>query len=387
MGREVVITGLGTVSCFGVGLEAFWRGLVEGRRGYGHLDCFSTAGVPEPVGCRVRDFNPEQYLGKKGLRQLDRNTLLLLTAAHLALSGMSAEELAELGLVIGTSFGSLSSIYGYEIDINREGPNLISPVKFPNTVLNSPASRVNIAHNLTAYSCTICNGSTAGLDALGYAFRAVRRGDYAAFLAGGGDELNQFIFMGYHSLSLLPGQGRSSAAPEKGVPPGEGACLLVLEEEARANGKRRPAFARIRGYENCFGEDGLERAISYILDKTGVEPREVNLVVVSAVGTRPERREVRALRNILGRQGCRPAIFAPKGAVGECYGAGGPLQVTAAIMAMREGMVPPSAYLPADYDDFDCGGGRLQKKEINYALITSVGCDGINSALLLQKCC
>jgi len=186
---RIVVTAAGVISPIGAGVEKFGCALYSGRSAVG-----PSARFPGHTTAEIADFQPQEWLGK-GIRVMDRSARLLAVAAHMALTGaeLSREgrEIAdpELGLVCGTVFGSVHSITSFDWSGLEEGPAYVSPMEFPNTVINAPAGQSAIKHRLRGVNSTVCAGLASGLHAIAYAADFLRFGRARALLAGGVEEL------------------------------------------------------------------------------------------------------------------------------------------------------------------------------------------------------
>src|SRR3989344_5325392 len=172
MNKTIVITGIGILSPIGIGIASFWEALAQGKTGFKQISLFDTSRFNVHVAGEI-EFDPVQFLGKKGLRDLDRSTKLVNTAAKLAIDDsrleITEDNTHSMGVSIGTTFGSLHSISQFDRVGLTEGPRSVNPSHFPNTVINSPASQVSIRFKIKGFNTTISTGFCAGLDAVYYA--------------------------------------------------------------------------------------------------------------------------------------------------------------------------------------------------------------------------
>ncbi len=238
--RTVVITGIGVLSSAGIGKEAFWQGLLRGKEAISEISLFDTSDLRCHKAGEIVAFEPEPFLGRRGLKYLDRSTQLAGAATSLALAdvGIASESASELeiGLVLGTAFGSLDSISRFDQEAYREGPRYVRPMDFPKTVINSPAGHTAIKFGLSGLNATISTGLVSSLHAIKYATDCIAIKQADIVLAGGVEELCMASYMGFDKLHLLA--GTRPGTPEKAAPfdrrrhgivLGEGAALLVLE--------------------------------------------------------------------------------------------------------------------------------------------------------------
>src|SRR5262245_47679167 len=277
MTRRVVITGMGVISSLGDSPALLHSALCQGRTalhpveepGFDDLNCRQAG--------HISAFHPEAYLPEKNLRPLDRTGQLVVCAAKLALanSGWTADKLAarDVGLVLGTMFGSVHTISKFDRHALVQGPSCASPMDFANTVINAAAGQTAIWHKLRGINSTIACGSTSGLVALGYATDLIRYGHQTAVLAGGADEFCFESFCGFERAGLLHENTDGEGFPvpfdarRTGFFLGEAAALLMLEDWEMAINRGATIIGEVRGYGSTYnpvsryGTDAITRAI------------------------------------------------------------------------------------------------------------------------------
>ena len=394
----MVIVGAGVISPIGAGIHEFERALYSGASGVGP----SALMGGKSVAAEVRDFAPQQWLGNKGIRALDRSARLLCVAAHMALGevGLAPREGAEgdpdIGLVCATMFGGLHSIASFDWSGLVDGPSYVNPMEFPNTVINSPAGQAAIKHRLRGVNSTICAGLASGLYALHYAAEFLRFGRAQILLAGGVEELCEESFLGSHKTGIASPSGRPRPfAPDRdGTVIGEGSALWVMatEETARARGMR--PWLEIQGFGSAHDAasistyqvraGGATAAIEQALQCAGIGPEQVSAIIAGASGSRAgDAMEQHALRNVFGERLEEIPVCAPKAAVGETLGASGAFAALVGGLALARQSVPPTAGFIGPSD-----GLRLsstpQPCEGQFALVNAFGCDGNNASLVLR---
>jgi 3-oxoacyl-[acyl-carrier-protein] synthase II len=395
---RVVVTAAGISSPIGIGLEEFTCGLYKGTTATAPSSRFASA-----VTAEIADFRPEKWLGNKGIRVLDRSARLLAVAAHLALQAPSTLQEAndtgdpELGLVCGTMFGCVHSITAFDWSGITEGPNLVNPMDFPNTVINSPAGQAAIKHKLRGVNSTVCAGLASGLYALQYAAEFLRFGRARALLAGGVEELCEESVLGFRKTGVASPSGfpRPFGASRDGAVPGEAAAIWMLETEETALQKGRTPRLELCGFGcahdarniSCFDVRGrgATDAIEQALENSGIGPDRIACVVASASGSRAgDEMEARALQNVLGPRLREIPVCAPKATFGEAMGASGAACAIVAGIALENRCVPPTAgFESSDYDL------RLSAKSTpisgDYALVNAFGCDGNNASMVIRR--
>ncbi len=408
MSRTAVITGIGIVSPVGTGGNIFWDSLFQGRAGFRPITLFDASKYDVNIAGEITDFDPVRVLGKKGLRELDRSTRLISSAAKLALDDsrleMTEDNTYSTGVSLGTTFGSLHSISQFDREGLTEGPRYVNPSHFPNTVINSPASRISIRFNIKGFNTTISTGFCAGLDAISYAcdFIRLRRAD--TVLAGGVEELCEETFFGFHALGCLSGSNGSEPVccpfdiRRNGTILSEGAAILILEDEEHALKRGAAVIARILGYGNSFDPEanrnfnhegkGLKEAISLALKDADLNASDIDCIFASANSTKGlDIMETRAIKNIFGARAYEIPVSAIKSMIGESFSASGSLAVAAAAGTIRHGLIPPTVnYHERDPEcDLDYVPNKSRQQKVNAALVIAADPYGNNSAVILGK--
>ncbi len=400
MTTQVVITAVGSISPFGVGRELLWEGLTGGTTAVGPITLFDPPGPGSGWAGEVRDYDPAELLGPKGLRLLDRHTRLTLGAARLALDEGNLEGSSpRIGMVLGAAVGCLTSRLEFSLSTLRDGFVGVNPAFFPNTVANSSASQAAIRFGLQGPNATISTGMTSGLAAVAFATEAIQDGHADAILAGGAEELSPLGYAALHRTGLLCASGRTAPFDQDrdGAMLGEGAALLLLEcaERARVRGARPLAdlagAAATTDHEarDRYGQkgEGLARAIRLALDRAGLEPRDVDLTVCGASGSRAgDLGEARGIHAGLGAPPDLPLVTAPKGALGESCSAGAAFQLATAVACLEQGIVLPTAGIQTP--DPRCPVRVItspQPARINHVLVTSVSPTCHSAAMVLSR--
>ncbi len=408
MKRRVVITGIGVLSCIGTGREQYWDALFHGKTGFSPITLFETSSCSVHSAGEIRDFTPEEFLGKKGLRDLDRSTRLVCSAAKLAIDdsrfAIDDDTAHRMGVSIGTTFGSLHSISQFDRTGLTEGPRYVNPSHFPNTVINSPASQISIRFNIKGFNTTISTGFCASLDALSYAADFIRLQRATAVLAGGVEELCEETFQGFSELGCLSGGNGTEplCCPfdmrRNGILLSEGASVVVLEDGEHAVRRGATILAEVLGYGNSFDPEaernfahhgaGLRRAIAQALNDAALAPMEIDYVSSCANSTRGlDRLETRALKEVFGEPALRLPVSSIKSMAGESFSASGALSVAAAVGALQRGLIPPTVnYREKDPEcDLDYVPNEAREEKVSAVLVTSVDPYGQNTALVLGR--
>jgi 3-oxoacyl-[acyl-carrier-protein] synthase II len=414
-GRKAVITGIGVLSSIGIGKENYWEALLQGKTGFSPLTLFDTSPFKVSIAGEVRDFDPIAFLGKKGLRELDRSTRLVCSAAGLAINdaGLTITDQIShsMGVSIGTTFGSLHSISQFDRVGLTEGPRFVNPSHFPNTVINSPASRVSIRFKIKGFNTTISTGFCSGLDAISYAsdFIMLQRADVV--LAGGVEELCEETFLGFHNLDYLSGMDGSDPiccpfdARRNGIILSEAAVVTILEDVKHAIKRGADILAVVLGYGNAFSPqrisddpspakdfnrsgNGLRNAITLALKDASLSPNDIDYISAGANSTKGlDRMETQVIKELFGDHAFRVPMSSIKSMVGESFSASGALSLAGGVGAIQKGFIPPTAgYEQKDPGcDLDYVPLNAREKNIKNVLVISSDPYGNNTAMVLGK--
>ena len=303
MNSRLVITGISIISSIGINKDEFWTNLTNGVSGIKDVTLFDVSKYRSKKAGEISDFDAKAFLGKKGIRHIDRTSLLVSSAAKLVMDDAKITHETysedELGIVVGSTYGSIGSISSFDLEGLEEGPTFVNPMDFPNTVLNAPASRASIFCNATGLNSTISTGTASGLDAIIYASDFLRLGRGKAVLAGGVHGLTADIFWGAYGSGILSGSrddGIEISAPfdkrRNGFIIGEAAALLVIERLEDALERNANIYAEIKGYGCTFNPDKVSpddidttqgvRCISMAMEEAGLNAEDISYISACA---------------------------------------------------------------------------------------------------------
>ena len=404
MSTIVVVTGRGLICSLGDDPSRVHAALSEGKSGLGPVELFETKALTRPVAGEIKDFNAKTYLGAKNVRPLDRTSRLVTVAAQLALadSGWSAEARAahEIGLVLGTVYGSVRTIAEFDRRALEAGPLYASPMDFANTVINAAAGQAAIWHGLRGINSTVSTGQSSGLQAIAYAAGLIASGRADVLLAGGAEELclESFLSMERAGLvSLAEPDPVPFEAERRGFLPGEGVALLVMESAALAKRRGARILAEVRGTGTAFdptlGTDeqqalrAAELALRSALGAAGLGPDEIGALSVSANGGPLDALQAKALARVLGARAGALPVTAIKASLGDTLGADGGLQAVVAVESLGSGEVPGIRGFrsPGPEFPFPLAGAQPRPLAGASVLVSSAGWDGHHCALVISK--
>jgi 3-oxoacyl-(acyl-carrier-protein) synthase len=413
MDKKVVITGIGVISPNSIGKDNFKEAIRGGVSGIKNITLFDTSNLRCKTAGEIRDFNPQDFLGPKGLRNLNRSTTLTLAATKLAFDDaklnypVDEKHTYDYGVSIGTATGSLRSIMSFDREILLEGPASPNPAYFPNTVMNVAASYVSIWFNIKGFNTTIASGLCSGMDAVFYGMNMIKNYDYKVVIAGGVDELCLETFLDFYKLGIL--SGSNDGSPESVSCPydrrrngaifAEGASVLVLEELEYARARGAKIYAGIGGYGSSFdakcrkrrcdaGAGGAVLAIKKALARSGTEEAQVDYICGSANSTPDlDLMEVNAIKKVFGKRSEEVLVSSVKSMLGEAFSAGSVFGISSSAIAIDDGFIPPT--INYNRPDEKCGlnivKNRYIKADLRRVLVNSFSPTGTNSAVVLFK--
>lgn len=407
--RRVVITGAGVISPLADSSAELHQALCQGRSAMSPVTLFELNGSSTHNGGEIRDFSPDQYLGKGNFRPLDRTARLAASAVQLALtsSGWTPERRdgEELGLVLGTMFGSVRTISEFDRRALVAGPKYVKPFDFANSVINAAAGQAAIWHGLRGVNSTVAGGPSASLQALAYATDFIRGGRADALVAGGVEELCFESFFGFSRTGLLCPGGQGAGGAEYPVPLearrngfllGEGAALFVLEEAEAARERGATVIAEILGHGSSFdvsrGRDeelaatAVGRALSLAMADAGARPEEIDAASLAANGSpRGDRHEALGFGIAFGQRAGQLPVIAVKSALGEILGASGALQTLGLIESMRRGVLPGVVGLEQRDEELplEAVSAESRQLDVRRGVVHALGFDGNSSAIVI----
>ena len=410
MEKRIVITGIGIISSIGSDKESFWNNLVSGISGIKPITLFDASSFKSNLAGEISDFEPKSYLGKKGIRHIDRTSLLTCSATKLAMQDADIKEQTyssdELGIVIGSTYGSIDSISEFDLEALKEGPSYVNPMAFPNTVLNAPAARASIFCHSTGLNTTVSTGVTSGIDAIIYASDFLKMDKIKAVLAGGVFGLTYGIYLGAYRSGLMAGSKDNAieiSAPfdkrRNGFVLGEGAAVLMLESIEDAEKRKAKIYGEIKGYGTAFNpgkvradassKEGCERSIELAIKDASISKDEISYISACANSSvTGDKRETAIIKNAFGNKSSKIPISAIKSMIGECLDASSAIQTVSSLMALNNNIVPPTINYkePADECDLDYVSNSSREIDVKNVLINSFSDTGNASSLILSRC-
>ncbi len=403
------MTGLGAVTPIGADAPSTWRAAVAGESGIDFIRAFDTSEFPVRIAAEVKDFDPSQVASPKDARRLDRNVLFSLGAACEAvadarLDGTYSPE--RIGILFGTAIGGIPGIVD-QVDVLRErGPERVAPTFLPNILVDTASGQLAIALGFRGPNYAPVSACATGSTAIGEAAELIKRGDADAVLAGGAEGcIHPLVLAGFCAMRGLaaedehpPRASRPFDATRAGFVMGEGACALVLEELEAAERRGATIYGEILGYamsndaHNLAQPDpesvGVAEMMRRALERAGLQPEQVGYINAHGTSTPlGDAAETRAIKNVFGEHAYRLAVSSTKSVTGHCFGAAGAIEAMMCILAIRDGVLPPTMnYVHPDPDcDLDYVPNEARHVQVDVALSNAMGLGGHNGCVLVGR--
>lgn len=405
--KRIVITGIGVLSSLGFAKEQFWQNLNDGKTGYHPITLFDTASLNVKVAGEISSFDSKEILGKKGLVDLDRATMLLLSAFKFAIEDAKIEtsniNTIVTGISVGTTFGSINSISEFDRQSLEEGPHFVNPSRFPNTVINSPASRAAIRYGIKGPNATISTGFCAALDAIDYAINTITSKRASRMIVGSVEEMCIQTFLGFYHLGYLSGLkgGNPLSCPfdrrRNGIIFSEGASALILEDLDSALARKVEIYAEVLGIGSSFepfrlhkfnpNGKGQAEAIRLALRDAELKENDIDCIFANANSTKTaDLIETKAIKDVFQNPYSIP-ISAIKSMVGESFSASGGLSTIAAIGSITNNIIPPTINCEEHDEicDLDYVAKVSRKAKIDKVMVNSFSPNGANTVLIIGR--
>jgi len=399
---------MGAVTPIGIGVEAFWEGLKQGRTGFAPITRFDASEYKCSLAAEVRDFDPEKYMDKKTARRMEQFCQFAVAAAGEAIAdaglNLEQEDPWRVGCSIGSGIGSLQAMEREYDRLTQKGPSRVSPLFVPLMISNMAAGNVSIFYGLKGKNLNVVTACATGTNSIGEAFRAIQYGDADVMAAGGAEGcVTPLGIAGFCALTALS----SSTDPQRcsipfdkdrsGFVMGEGAGVVILEELEHARRRGARILAEVLGY-GCSSdayhitspaEDGAgaAKAMANALEDGGIQPQQLTYINAHGTGTRlNDLFETRAIKLAFGEHAKNLKINSTKSMIGHLLGAAGAVEFIACVKQLQEGYIHKTAGLRESEEELDLDYCREDsREEVPYALSNSLGFGGHNASLLIGK--
>ena len=413
--KRVVITGMGIVSPVGTGIEYAWKNIVNGVSGVRKIDTFDVsdlnsqiAGLPV-VGTEPGQYNPDSVVDAREQRKMDKSIVYGVVAADEALRDAGLIDYDgdknRFGVSVGAGIGGLNTIYDNCVELYTGGPRRISPFFIPKAIINMTAGHISIKYGLKGPNLSVVTACASAAHSIGEAVRLIQHGDADIMVAGGAEgavgKIGVAGFCAMKALSTRNDDPEGASRPwdknRDGFVMAEGAGILILEEYEHAVARGAKIYAEVAGYglsgdayhitAPAPGGEGGMRAMQAALKDAGLQPADVDYINAHGTSTGlGDIGELTAVKTLFNST--NTCMSSTKSMTGHLLGAAGAVEAIFCVLAIRDGIVPPTINLQDPEDevgDFNLVPNKAQKRDVNVALSNSFGFGGTNASLLLKK--
>ncbi|HEX6903133.1 MAG TPA: beta-ketoacyl-[acyl-carrier-protein] synthase family protein [Thermoanaerobaculia bacterium] len=401
MRTRIAVTGLGLVTPIGAGRREVWEGLLAGRSGFAPVESFDTRAFSVHVGAEVRGFRPEGYVRTLDPDELGRASQLAIAAARMALDDAGLDPGAvtpeRAGVAMGTTSGEPREVERFDDrylagETDRVGPEFIS--RYPCHLI---AAHVARELGFAGPNTMIPTACAAGNYAIAHALDVLWSGRAEVMLAGGADAFSRITYTGFHRLgAIAPERCQPFDRNRKGMIPGEGAAVLVLEPAERALARGARVYAEVAGYGlSCDAHhmtaahpegEGAARAMERALADAGVAPEDISYISAHGTGTPTnDRLETLAVKRVFGDAARRTPMSSIKSMIGHTMGAASAIEAAVCALAVAEGRIPPTMNLEDPEDDLDYVPNTAREHRVRLAMNNAYAFGGNNASVILRQ--
>jgi 3-oxoacyl-[acyl-carrier-protein] synthase II len=417
--RRVVVTGMGMLTPLGCGVEPTWARLLKGESGAAKIDRFEVSDIACKIACMIPHgdgsngtYNPDQWMEAKERRKVDDFIVYAMCAAKQALDDAgwhpkTPDEQNTTGVMIGSGIGGIQGIADTAVTLHEKGPRRVSPFFIPGRIINLASGYVSIEHGLKGPNSAVVTACSTGAHAIGDAGRMVALGDADVMVAGGTESpVNRMALSGFSALRALStafndDPKRASRPYDKardGFVMGEGAGVVVVEALDHAKARGAKIYGELIGY-GLTGDayhitapapdgDGAFRCMSMAMKRAGIAAGDIDYINAHGTSTPlGDEIELGAVQRLVGNAAGRISMSSTKSCVGHLLGAAGAVEAIFSLLAIRDGIAPPTINLdnPSVESPIDLVPHEARKRDIGTALSNSFGFGGTNASLIFRR--
>ena len=406
--KRVAVTGMGIISPVGNSVEKFWSSISGGKSGIGFITKFDTEDFKVKIAAEVKDFDPLEYMDKAAVRKTDEFVRFALAAAAQAMADSALEEQIapeRLGVYYGSGIGGFHTFMQEHANLINKGSRRVSPMFIPKMIPNMAAGEIAIKFHAAGPCISVSTACATGTSCIGEGYRAIAAGYADAAIVGGAESsVNELAIAGFTNCMALceTNDPENASIPfdkrRCGFVVGEGAGALVLEEYEHAKKRGAHIYAEVTGYgSTCDAHhitapdpeaNGAARAFADAAAQSGYS--ENDAVYINAHGTSTplnDKTETLAIKKAFGEKAADISVSSTKSMTGHMLGAAGAAEAVAAILALNNGIVPPTiGYKEKDPEcDLDCTPNTAKERDITLAMSSSLGFGGHNACIAFRK--
>ncbi|MDP4280197.1 MAG: beta-ketoacyl-ACP synthase II [Dehalococcoides mccartyi] len=409
MDNRVVVTGMGIVSPLGLDVPTTWQALVTSKSGVDYITLFDTSDFDVRIAAEVKGFDPLQYIDRKQVRRTDRFTQFAiaasLEAAENARLKIDSSNGYEVGVIIGSGMGGLTTLSEQLMVLSEKGPERVSPFLIPTMIPDMASGQVSIHIGAKGPNYGVVSACASGAHAIGNAFSTIRQGDAEVIVAGGSEAvITPIAVAGFANMKALSKRNNDPAkasrpfdAGRDGFVMGEGAAVLVLESLDFALKRGAPILAELAGYgatadayhstEPPENGENVKRAMRLALQQAHLKPQEIDCINAHGTITRlNDAIETRAIKSLFGEHARKVPISANKSMLGHLIGAAGAISSAIAMLTINNGIIPPTINFenPDTECDLDYTPNVARQARVRNVLVNAFGFGGHNASLVFS---
>jgi 3-oxoacyl-[acyl-carrier-protein] synthase II len=407
--KRVAVTGVGIVSPLGLTAPATWEAALAGRSGIDWISFFDVDGLPIRIAAEVRGFDPDAVAATpKDARRLERFVLFSLSVAKEAMADAALTDFdpTRVGIIFGSAIGGVTKIYDQTLVLNERGPDRVAPGFLPSVLVDTASGQIAIDLGIKGINYALVSACATGSHAVGEAAEVIKRGDADAIIAGGVEScVHPLILAGFTSMRGLaaedeypPRASRPFDATRAGFVIGEGAAAVLVEDWDHAVARGAEIYAEVLGYgasndaHSLFEPEpeaiGVSAMMKSALDRAGVAPERVGYINAHGTSTPlGDLAETKAIKNVFGNHAYKLAVSSTKSMMGHTFGAAGAIEAIMCILALRDGVLPPTINYehPDPECDLDYVPNEPRRAQVDVALSNAMGLGGHNGCVLFGR--
>jgi len=401
---------MGVVCPLGLNAAATWEALVAGKSGVDRITLFNTEGFETKIAGEVKGFEPTNYMNPKDARRNDRFSQMAVAASLEATeqAGLKIDEANkdDIGIIIGSGIGGLTTLFEQTKVLLERGADRVSPFLIPMMMPNIASAQASIVLGAKGPNLCTTSACSSGSDAVGSAYETIKRGDAKAMITGGSEAIiNPVGISAFNAMKAISTRNdepqlasRPFDAERDGFVIGEGAGILILESLALAKERGAKILAEMMAYGTSADAyhitapletgEGAAMAVQRALDKAGLKPDEVDYINAHGTSTLlNDKMETKAIKRVFGERAYKIPISSTKSMMGHLVGSAGAVEAAICIMAIRNGIIPPTINLthPDPECDLDYVPNVARQARVTTALSNSFGFGGHNSVLIFRE--
>ncbi len=405
---RIAVTGIGAVSPLGLDAPTTWSAALAGQSGIDWISAFDTEGLPIRIAAEVKGFDPQKVASAKDARKLERNVLFALSAAREALddSGLVGFDPTRVGIIFGSAIGGVTQIAEQVAILRERGPDRVAPSFLPNVLVDTASGQLAISLGIKGVNYAIVSACATGSHTIGEGAELIKRGWVDAVIAGGTEAcVDPLILAGFTAMRGLaaedehpPHASRPFDATRAGFVIAEGAGAVLLEDWDKAEARGAEIYAEVLGYGASNDAhhlaqpepeaEGVAAMMKSALDRAGVVPERVGYVNAHGTSTPlGDIAETKAIKSVFGAHAYELAVSSTKSMMGHTFGAAGAIESIMCILALRDGVLPPTInYRNPDPDcDLDYVPNEARHVQVDVALSNAMGLGGHNGCVLFGR--